>query len=907
MTDEVKVRFQRDINCIADSDRSTRTRALKRIDGELFGMRSNDLFDVPGARSIFLRDMLLGPLIGCFADPVEKCRELSITMLKRLVEEDGNGGATDKSRLLDPSVVQSICAQAIQAMEPRLAETPFPEQSEEIRLELVELLTLLLRNPVCKDTVSRDLTKVARILAKTCGDNFPDNKKQCAVCCVTLCQNFPDMIHYHFESLIIAVLGNMSHQHAKVRQSSLEAVKHLVMTCAATSSSFDKLMAENIVPVLRRTNHDRVSSVRIQAMELISDLLLKMPNGEKYRKDLLPIILFGLADAAKQIQEDTLVTIEKVGTNLLASSEGEMLQDDEVLEPMDELPEPFTQRPGFGARILIVQTLDSVLPQLLKEAHDWTAVERFRAVALLRCILVFAENHAESYVEAILQTLFTSCRDDEQNVRDASMDCARLLGHFLGTEKLLDVLVPVCVGGRMKQKTMDAPEDAPSLRMGALCVLTGVIYGFKTEGLPQHLDTVVGVLNSAGLADSENSEILREVLESCRAVVDRLLRERDDGTSCTLSESTRDKLVWVLLILVSSPFDTAELGIRKDAEWTLADFALCLGFLKNDGSEGDSGPLVEICSEVLLCRTLSLDPAKAPSAHDRKHCENWSKQSSERRVFDEVVRRVGVAGLSRAKQVDLVVSVLLATSPIDRDPDLRLCMLSLLETMISSTNSAMELQNDSPDPLGKFLGPIVNNILLPNLVWRAGRVACTIRKVSMYCLSNFIGTTSERADMYFKEFDSMLPTIKSCLDDMEVDTRKFTCKLFYNLFALFNMHEKQLDPMTVTNMYHDIIKRLDDADDKVRIIACSAIAELCKVAPTSIMKGTPLDYITDTAFIHMDDQNPQVQQAVFSILSAAVSQNIDNKMILKKANTHRGRHRSPDWCDKVIAACETSA
>jgi dynein assembly factor 5 len=62
------------VNCLADENRNTRKRALEKIHRQ--GL---ELCKEPSSLMQGFLDFLLKPLLKVLSDPVEKCRELSIS------------------------------------------------------------------------------------------------------------------------------------------------------------------------------------------------------------------------------------------------------------------------------------------------------------------------------------------------------------------------------------------------------------------------------------------------------------------------------------------------------------------------------------------------------------------------------------------------------------------------------------------------------------------------------------------------------------------------------------------------------------------------------------------------------------------------------------------------------------
>ena len=68
--------LRRDINCLGDRDRMTRKNGLTRLERALKKEKRTDL-----VAKLFAGE-LHKPLLACFGDPLEKCRELALGILE---------------------------------------------------------------------------------------------------------------------------------------------------------------------------------------------------------------------------------------------------------------------------------------------------------------------------------------------------------------------------------------------------------------------------------------------------------------------------------------------------------------------------------------------------------------------------------------------------------------------------------------------------------------------------------------------------------------------------------------------------------------------------------------------------------------------------------------------------------
>ena len=72
--------------------------------------------------------------------------------------------------------------------------------------------------------------------------------------------------------------------------------------------------------------------------------------------------------------------------------------------------------------------------------------------------------------------------------------------------------------------------------------------------------------------------------------------------------------------------------------------------------------------------------------------------------------------------------------------------------------------------------------------------------------------------------------------------------------------------------------------------------------PPKLFKGTMIDYTLDQLFIHLDDGDVGIQEAVFKVV--LVASEVDKALVEKKVELNRSNHRNPVMCDRVEAALQ---
>lgn len=203
LTIDLTLKFQREINRICDSDRNTRKSGLKNL-LEKLPWSCSDVEEVQSLRNT-CKEALFAPLLLTLADQAEKCRELSIALLTKIVH------------LFQSDLEHENVIKLVNALCRRVNDTPFPEKSEEIRFQVIQLIRVLCPLVYRDGVVSNDVM-ILPAIAKALVDLFPDAKKACSEVIIEIGKlTPPEHIRMHYKELLRGLIVNATHQHYKVR------------------------------------------------------------------------------------------------------------------------------------------------------------------------------------------------------------------------------------------------------------------------------------------------------------------------------------------------------------------------------------------------------------------------------------------------------------------------------------------------------------------------------------------------------------------------------------------------------------------------------------------------------------------------------------------------------------------
>lgn len=302
MEDELELQkvFQRDINCLLDESRVLRLNGLNSIVQGLFKSenKQEDIHEL-------FKKALLKNLLKVVSDKVEKHRGISIQILTKFFDTVPN---------IDNDLVNSILKEAVL----RLKDTPPAEPSEEIRLQLINLLMNIFKKGYHQAFI-QNLSDIMFTLSKVLGDAFPDLKKETSVFVILLSEGIRENVGSHSLSVIKALAKNLAHQQSKVRRMTIESLGELLLTRDAG------IHLREVLVNFKLAVNDKTSEVRKSSYLVIGRLLKQFSPSllSEYEAELIQLLLNGLGDDNEEIINFAQELIEEAGQSIkVLDSEG---------------------------------------------------------------------------------------------------------------------------------------------------------------------------------------------------------------------------------------------------------------------------------------------------------------------------------------------------------------------------------------------------------------------------------------------------------------------------------------------------------------------------------------------------------------------------------------------------------
>ncbi|CAK9015368.1 Dynein axonemal assembly factor 5 (HEAT repeat-containing protein 2) [Durusdinium trenchii] len=929
---EFLLSVKRDINCLSDQDRTVRRGAVVKLEKTLLsGGKAQASPEY--VQKLFLEE-LHKPLFRMFADQGEKCREVSLSMTLRFTD------------LLPVSEVENVLPLLLAALLGRFRSQPFPEQSEELRLEALRVLSHLF--DLCKERLNPFASDILDALSKALTDSCPDAKKECCEITKKVSQYFDaERVSRACSPLVASLLANLKHQQWKVRRATLESIGALLLQEAPMMDHM-----EDVLPHLNVLLNDRTPGVRQSLAETLERWLLKglnfrVPSSNSFDDDgpegfdkfepRLLILLLGVAsdEEAEQVGAVALGGLERVavlkhevlmkraakerereearrkakeareGNDGYMEQDGEAeerkklkCQDPEVVAAFDYasvlplLPEPFLagRLPAPLTSTYVKMHLGNILPQVLGNITQWTTDIREAAARLLQVVLVIANRHIAPFLDAVLVHLYKAQADDDQKVSIISRSCASMVGVFLDSEMVLEVVGKHLglkhEGGQRKGTSFDElwPQDK---------------HGRQTTRTVQ--DVLSGVKNFA----ATTAESRRQVF----IVLARLLHPTSGSSGSFrrpltasevklalrfLEEGVRSELLPAVLAATE-----ALLNAGQDAcidEWPRVFDLL----LRMKSGEECNAKTVDANIEH-LAQLLGRSQLQLYEQHLRSRLGDllqgadavlWEDTSPNRHILETLLRNSGAAV---AEHVGSLMPVLARqASPEDASASARVDLLGLVHFLVNEEDEGLA------EAIRANSLALLDGVLLPNCSWRPGQSNGKIRRGGMVCVHSLLRRHLVPPAVLNEVFVDLMPILKSCLDDSwSPDNRMIACLV---LSCTLGDLQAEINGEQLREVYPELLKRLDDSNDKIRVAVCEALDVFFKCLPHNWSR-TLFEYILRNLFVHLDDPNPEIQQGIYTVLQSAVHQ--DYQTFLKEAQSAAAKSSHPRLCEELVRLAES--
>ncbi|KAL3876674.1 hypothetical protein ACJMK2_034478 [Sinanodonta woodiana] len=807
----------RQINCLDEENKMSRRRALESIRKETIARKPP--LETSELKPLF--NELLKPLLKGFSDPVEKCRELSVQIIREFLKVVPD--PVDSLPYIMPLITQ------------RLGQQDITEPSEEVRLELVELLVEIVE--FSRKDIAVYLEDMIRILQRTIVDPYPEVKKTSCSCAAKLGKSIPEYFYHQSEHLIKPLLQSISHQHSRVRTVVIETIGEVIQYGHGKS-------VDTVVSHLAQRLFDQTPAVRVAVTRVVGNWLLDLPDRYSFHHKLIPLLLTSIRDEQPEIRELADSLWHDIGLKYQQENEEELKDKIDFAKPVPIHYPPKVERPNLGCRILMFRNVSRILPGLMKDVVDWVLETRIKSASLLYMLLLNSEEYITQHMEILLSGMYKACADEDQRVTNDIQKAAELIGYFVEPE----------VWCRMIISYLKSSQSYTGLM-----VLSPVIYGSERTKLRPYLSTICDTITLPDICHSLQPKMQINLLSCVESLI--TVSKEDLVDTC---QSLFNLLHTILAIQQGEV-------IKEKAYKMLDELALTLKF-------GSKQELYRTCTKPLLDsfqETYTI----------------WNTHSVERLIMDTLLQEAGpVVG----DHLDEIMKILVVNLKPEKDAEVRLKFFSLLSQLMMNSKVTI----DSSDKFGDFAVMVVKDMIIPNCVWKAGRVAEAIRTTAVSCMWALLKSGILTKEKLEPVVDELLTQMISLLDDSNKTTRLVTCRVLTRIFDLMGT---SIDQDRLHTIYLDLLKRLDDSNDEIRVtVAKTFLAYIdCFTKPYDAgLYRAHLETLYRGLLIHLDDPEPKIQEAILGVLTKAGS--LKPTLMLEEVENVKHKHRSRKYCDELM-------
>ncbi|XP_022051018.2 dynein axonemal assembly factor 5 isoform X2 [Acanthochromis polyacanthus] len=301
----------------------------------------------------------------------------------------------------------------------------------------------------------------------------------------------------------------------------------------------------------------------------------------------------------------------------------------------------------------------------------------------------------------------------------------------------------------------------------------------------------------------------------------------------------------------------------------------------------------------LLCKVQGLDSVMELYRQHMDQLLDWLSSSvstwsgfSPQRLQLQII--VVQSGPVIGEFVSQLMPLLCCCLQPNRDPEMRMSVFTMLAKLLLDADNTLDSRGRFREDSEQFLC----GVLLPNLVWHAGRTAAAVRTAVLSCVLALLhGQAITPAQLLGLE-EKLRPQLLSALDEDSQMSRLFACR---SLSAILRLIGTSLHQEALNKIYPELLKRLDDSSEEVRGEALQALdlwlSSLTKDYDLELC-SPHLQLFFQQLLLHLDDPDGSVQDRVLDVLRKGGS--VHPVLLRREVEAVRDKHRSPVYCDLLL-------
>lgn len=492
---------------------------------------------------------------------------------------------------------------------------------------------------------------------------------------------------------------------------------------------------------------------------------------------------------------------------------------------------------GEGAKYLIRKNMRGILDATLEEINNFKLANnlKIKSLSILFHLIKACGSQLEPFMDRILNSLYSRIEDDEEIIKQCD-NIANIIGLTIDQ----DILIPLII---KHIKELESKHTFQPLN-SRLRILSNVLQKI-TNISPECVSIVIKSMKALDLFNMPENPFVKAILASLHFIYQSIIYNLKQD--CVAFHSD---LFLPLLLLQSLPESA---GIHSQVQETISKLSENCGF-----------------SALEDLYSLELGVVLEQFRESHKH---WNKTSPDRFAFDTYTKNGGNA--LEKHWMDILIIISHCCEAV-KDLEMRMDMICLMDALIETIEIKEQLK--------AYMEFIIPEILLPCCAWRNQRPSYKVRKAAFICLIKIFKYNLLDSETSLNFYNEFLNVLKQSLDDDWDPEIRFLSIGFMREFFILNKND--FNEQNLFELYPILLKRLDDSQDANRIAVCDIIAIYFQICTRIKLSESTYDYIINIAFIHLDDPNEKVREAVFSFLKEAINIHKDTfkKIAVKNLN-----------------------
>jgi len=625
--------------------------------------------------------------------------------------------------------------------------------------------------------------------------------------------------------------------------------------------------------------------------------------------------------------------------------------DDETRETVDGVslfPHPFDgdKRPSHSARTLVASVLSSLFPLAIKETREWTACKRNAGARLLGTTLLYAreKTHFSSFLPSIIHAMIDAVTDDDKDTAARVLVAARALGHYArDPERSWIPLLVDAVAGDVAGTFTDV-KRAASLLIAAAAIRATPPARLTASACRALADALASpnVLNRFDEGhENTNSAVRTQCLSAAANLVAVAGRSgalffRDGDESAEKEEHSKAASASLFRVLLQTRAAESTLGeshVSNDTNDVVGATSGAMSGSQNPFPQREQSASAAAMANLANARGFQrVDDLYLAHANDalftaRVEADSvWDTPNPSQRAFCAFFLDAPVSVFKYGTVADECLAVFRSAGSQNRDARLRAAMLQTMDASFEEPPPGVDgvfLREENRG--GALIGgvdtravTILESVVLESLVWRAGATAAAARYAAVVCLGTMLRRSlffsaqtcgdasaknllvSKRAllAVLLKTHSGLLPGVFSAMEeDYYAETRKAAC---YALDGVLATAGFDLGDEKRRCVYPEILKRMDDSRDDVRVAAARCARRFFANATPVDWDETNCVYFLKPLAVHMDDPNESVRNAVLDAFLAAAEKK--PAVLIEALTPAKETHRFREHVERALEA-----